>query len=84
MRHYTAASCTTTATVTVAAAVSLKAYPAARLTGAYVKYCNESSELDWSVTARVDSWPFSSGITLAEVVASFHMRREVRPCKLSV
>jgi len=71
-----AALCKSAGTVKVSASVVLKAYPEARLTGAYIKYCTETAELDWSVTARVAAWNFASGISLTDVDASFHMRKE--------
>ena len=74
-----AASCEAAGTVTVGAAVVLKAHPAARLTGDYVKFCDtttQSSELDWSLTARVQTWKFATGISLTDVGASFRMRKQ--------
>jgi hypothetical protein len=55
----------------------ITAYPEARLTGAYIKYCNQTAEIEWSVTARVATWNFVSGIALKDVGADIHMVRSV-------
>jgi len=72
-----AATCKSTGTITVAAALVIKAFPDARLTGAYIKYCDNTAENEWSVTARVATWNFASGISLKDVGADLHMVRFV-------
>ena len=73
-----AANCKSANTVTVGAALVLKAYPEARLTGEYVKFCSatHSAEIDWSADARVQTWKFGSGVSLTDVSASFQMRKQ--------